>query len=157
MNAVEVAAEMQGLTFAPGLWEVTSEVIAVSAPNLPFEARNRMIGPRGHTRACLTREESARPSARFLAGRGDNGCVYSDFAMRGGRMTGMMRCAESEGGVTLARMQGDYARDGYRLVMTIETPAPDGATMHIQTRTLGRRIGACDSDGPRNDEEGNAT
>ncbi len=143
MSANAVAAELDGLTIAPGLWEVASEVVAVSAPNLPIEARDRMIGPRGQGQACLTPEDAARPSARFLAGRGDNGCAYADFAMDGGRMTGTMRCAEPDGGETLARMTGDYGREGYRLDMVIETPLPDGATIRIETRTTGRRIGDC--------------
>ncbi len=146
MSANEVAAELDGLAFAPGLWEVASDVTAVSAPNLPIEARDRMIGPRGRGQACLTPEDAARPSARFLAGRGDNRCAYADFAMRDGRMTGTMRCAEPEGGETLARMTGDYRRETYRLDMTIETPGPDGATMRIETRTVGRRIGDCPAD-----------
>ncbi|MBX3561122.1 MAG: DUF3617 family protein [Sphingomonas sp.] len=143
MTANEVAAELKGLAIAPGLWDVASEVVAVRAPNLPIEARDRMIGPRRQHRTCLSPEEAARPSARFLAGRGDNGCVYADFAMGNGRMTGTMRCAEPEGGETLARMTGDYRLDSYRLDMTIETPLPDGATMEIETRTLGQRIGGC--------------
>lgn len=143
MSANEVAAELDGLTFAPGLWEVASEVTAVSAPNLPIEARDRMVGPRGRGRACLTPESAARPNARFVTGRGDNRCAYADFAMSDGRMTGTMRCTEPDGGETMARMTGDYRRETYRLDMAIETPGPDGATMRIETRTVGRRIGDC--------------
>ncbi len=146
----DVAAQLNALTIAPGLWEVTSEVIAVSAPNLPIEARDRMIGPRGGGRACLTPDDAARPSASFLAGRGGNGCAYADFAMDGGRLTGTMRCAEPDGTETLARMTGDYRRDGYRLDMTIDTPLPDGARMRIETRTTGRHLGDCpaEANGP---------
>ncbi len=143
MSANDVAAELETLTIDPGLWQVASEVTAVSAPNLPIAARDDMIGPRGRGQACLTPEEAARPSARFLAGRGGDRCVYADFAMDGGRMTGTMRCTEPDGGETLARMTGDYRQESYRLDMVIETPGPDGATMRIETRTTGRRIGDC--------------
>ena len=143
MSANEVAAELETLAIDPGLWEVASEVTAVSAPNLPIAARDDMIGPRARGQACLTPEDAARPSARFLAGRGGDRCAYADFAMDGGRMTGTMRCAEPDGGETLARMTGDYGRESYRLDMAIETPGPDGAAMRIETRTMGRRIGDC--------------
>lgn len=148
MSANDVAAQLDALAIAPGLWDVTSEVIAVSAPNLPIEARERMIGPRGGGRTCLTAEDAARPSARFLAGRRDNGCAYADFAMDGGRLTGTMRCTGADGVETLARMTGDYRRDGYRLDMAIDTPLPDGARMRIDTRTVGRRLGDCPAEPP---------
>jgi hypothetical protein len=143
MSRNDVAAALSGLAIQPGEWEVASAVTGVSAPNLPILARNRMIGPRGRARGCITPEQAARPDAGFLAGPGRNNCSFGDFAMTGGRITGIMRCTEPSGGITTARMTGDYARDGYRLDMTIETPAPDGATMRIDTRTIGRRIGDC--------------
>lgn len=148
MTADDVAAALDDLTIAPGLWEVASEVVAVSAPNLPIEARDRMIGPRARHRACLSPADAARPGAGFLAGRRDSACTYADFAMAGGRMTGTMRCVEPGEGETLARMAGDYGQRGYRLDMTIETALPDGATMRIETRTVGQRIGDCPADPP---------
>ena len=66
------------------------------------------------------------PDAGFLASPGRGACSFTDFAMAGGRITGTMHCAE-RGGTTTTRMTGDYAGDGYRLGMTIETPMPDGA------------------------------
>lgn len=143
MSANDVAAELSDMTIAPGQWEVASEVLRVRAPNLPIQARDQMIGPRARIRSCVTPAQAARPDARFLAGQSQRGCSYTDFAMAGGRMTGTMRCPEPGGGITVARMTGDYRRDRYALAMTIETPMPDGATIRIETRTLGRRIGDC--------------
>lgn len=143
MSANQVAAELSDMTIAPGEWEVASEVLRVSAPNLPIQARDRMIGPRARIRSCVTPEQAARPDARFLAGQSQRGCGYADFAMADGRMTGTMHCPEPGGGTTVARMTGDYRRDRYALAMTIETPMPDGAMIRIETRTLGRRVGDC--------------
>jgi hypothetical protein len=143
MSANQVAETLDAVTIAPGLWEIASEVVAVSAPNLPIQARDRMIGPRPAIRNCITPEQAAQPSARFLAARAGGACTYADFAMHGGRMTGTMRCAEPDGGATTAHMAGDYRRDSYALRMTITTPMPDGAIMRVQTRTIGRRVGAC--------------
>lgn len=143
MSRGEASQALSGLAIQPGEWEVASEVTGVSAPNLPIVARNRMIGPRGRARGCITPEQAARPDAGFLAGQGRGGCNFADFTMTGGRITGTMRCTEPGGGTTTARMTGDYAGDGYRLGMTIETPIPDGTTMRIETRTTGRRVGDC--------------
>lgn len=143
MTANQVAAELSGVQIAPGLWEIASEITAVSAPNLPIQVRDRMIGPRQRLRNCITPEQAARPDAGFLAAQNNSACSYEGFAMRGGRMTGTMRCAEPGGGVTVAEMTGDYARDRYALGMTIQTPLPDGVQMRIETRTTGRRIGGC--------------
>lgn len=143
MTANQVAAELTNVQIAPGLWEIASEITAVSAPNLPIQVRDRMIGPRQRLRNCITPEQAARPDAGFLAAQDNSSCTYEGFAMRGGRMTGTMRCPEPGGGVTVAEMEGEYVGDRYALGMTIQTPMPDGATMRIQTRTTGRRIGNC--------------
>lgn len=142
MSANQVAATLADVPIAPGAWEIASEVVHVAALNLPIEVRDRMIGGRPALRSCVTPEQAARPNARFLAA-GDNDCTYADFTMRDGRMTGTMRCPDPNGGATVARMEGDYRREAYVLRMTIETPMPDGAVMRVQTRTMGRRIGAC--------------
>lgn len=141
-SANDVAATLGGITIQPGLWVITSEVTEVSAPNLPLQARDRMLGARPPIRSCITPEQAARPDARFLAAEGGNGCSYADFAMANGRMTGTMRCPEAAGATT-AQMTGDYRPDRYVLTMTIETPMPDGAVMRVNTRTVGRRTGDC--------------
>lgn len=144
MSANEVAGTLDAVPIAPGLWEIASEVVDVAAPNLPVAVQRRMIGPRARVRSCVTPEQAARPSAGFLAARAEGpDCRYADFAMRDGRMTGTMRCAEPDVGETVARMDGNYRRESYVLSMRIETPMPDGVTMRIDTRTTGRRIGAC--------------
>ena len=150
MPANEVAGALDAVPIEPGLWEIASEVVNVSAPNLPIAVQRRMIGPRARIRSCVTPEQAARPSAGFLAAREvGRDCRYADFAMRDGRMTGTMRCAEAGGGATVARMDGTYRRENYLLRMTIETPMPDGAVMRIDTRTIGRRVAACPAEGAR--------
>lgn len=148
MSANEVAGTLDAVPIAPGLWEIASEVVDVGAPNLPVAVQRRMIGPRARVRSCVTPAQAARPSAGFLAARAEGpDCRYADFAMRDGRMTGTMRCAEPGVGETVARMDGTYRREDYVLSMRIETPMPDGVTMRIDTRTTGRRIGACPAEG----------
>ncbi|MGZ8337292.1 MAG: DUF3617 domain-containing protein [Allosphingosinicella sp.] len=40
-------------------------------------------------------------------------------------------------------MTGRYGPRAYDLRMDMESPMPDGATMTLQVRTQGRRIGDC--------------
>ena len=134
-----VAAELGGLRIEPGLWEVRSEVLDVSAPNLPIEVRNRMLGPRGSIRHCITPEQAERPSANFLAARQSSDCRYRDFRMTEGRLTGAMTCPEAT-----ATMAGRYGPTGYDMRMEMRSAMPDGAVMTLRLRSSGRRIGECE-------------
>ena len=138
MTREEVAGELAAMRIEPGLWELTSEVVEVSAPDLPREVRNRMVGPRARLRNCITPEQASRPGANFLAMRADSECAYRDFTVRDGEMRGTMTCP----GAT-ARMAGRYGAESYALGMEMESPMPGGATMTLQVRARGRRIGDC--------------
>ncbi|HEV2865396.1 MAG TPA: DUF3617 domain-containing protein [Allosphingosinicella sp.] len=143
MTADEVAAELAELRIEPGQWEISSDVLDVRAPNLPLQVRSRMVGPRSRMRHCITAEQAERPSANFLAMRSDSACAYRDFVFEGGRLHGTMACP----GVT-ARMNGNYGPRGYETRMEMQSPLPDGATMTLQIRTRGRRVGPCEGADP---------
>ena len=118
---------MAGVAIEPGLWESTSAVVGVSAPNLPIEVQRRMIGPRPSARNCITPEQAARPDANFLAARAGSRCRYRDFSMRGGRI----RRRDDLPRAGLAPPDGsDHAGPvrtaRYALGMRMETPMPDG-------------------------------
>ena len=138
MSVEEVAGQLSSMRIEPGLWELTSEVLEVRGPDLPREVRNRMVGPRPRLRHCITPEQAARPSANFLAGRPDRGCVYRTFAARDGRMTGETICPD-----TRTRMEGRYGPRAYDMRMEMESPVPGGEAMTLELRARGRRIGDC--------------
>jgi hypothetical protein len=139
MTADEVAAELADMRIAPGLWELTSEVVDVRAPDLPQEVRQRMIGPRARLRHCITAEQAAHPSATFLAGHPESECAYRGFTVEGGRLRGAMTCPEAS-----ATMAGRYGPEAYDLRMEMASPMPNGATMTLELRSRGRRIGDCE-------------
>ncbi|MGZ8361705.1 MAG: DUF3617 domain-containing protein, partial [Allosphingosinicella sp.] len=89
-------------------------------------------------RHCITAQQAARPGARFLALRADSDCVYQGFGLRDGGLRGTMICPDAT-----AVMTGRYGPRAYDLRMDMESPMPDGATMTLQVRTQGRRIGDC--------------
>ena len=144
MTPEQVADQLAGMRIDPGLWELTSEVIEVSAPDLPREVRNRMVGPRARLRNCIGPEQASRPGANFLAMRGDSECAYRDFTVQGGVMRGTMICPDA-----MARMTGRYGPTSYDLRMEMESPMPEGATMTLQLRARGRRIGDCGEENAR--------
>ena len=139
MTPEQVADELADMRIDPGLWELSSEVVEVSAPDLPREVRNRMVGPRARMRNCIGPEQASRPGANFLAMRADSDCSYRGFTVRDGRMRGTMVCPGA-----VARMAGRYEPTGYDLDMEMESPLPGGATMTLQLRAHGRRIGECE-------------
>ena len=143
-TAEDVANQLAGVAIEPGLWESASEVVGVSAPDLPLQVQRRMIGPRPSSRACITPEQAARPDANFVAARPGSRCSYRDFSMQGGRISGTMTCPEPGlNRPTIAAMQGRYGPRAYALAMRMETAMPDGAAMVLEVRGRGRRIGAC--------------
>lgn len=145
MSADEVAAELSALSIEPGLWRVASEVTAASGDNLPRAARARIEAHRRSVSSCVTAAEAARPEANFLRQQRDGHCSYRGFSLRSGRMRGQMRCTGGglPGAVT-TEMDGRYRPGAYELIMRMtSTGMPEGANMVIETRTVGRRIGAC--------------
>lgn len=141
MTTEEVAAELAAMRIRPGLWELSSDVVDVRAPDLPHEVRQRMIGPRSRLRHCITPEQAERPEANFLAARSDSDCVYRGFTVRDGRISGEMLCPDAT-----ARMQGRYQPDGYDMRMAMTSPMENGATMTVTLRSRGRRVGDCGED-----------
>jgi len=143
MSVNEVAAELANIEIKAGLWESTSEVTDVTAPNLPREVQNRMKRPAQTVRHCITEEQAARPDANFLATQRDN-CTYQDFTMRRGRIEGRMTCSGGEnGGQATAEMSGNYGSENYDMRMRMEMEGPEDSTMTIETRASGRRVGEC--------------
>jgi len=145
MTAAEVAAELRGLGIEPGLWEVTSAVIDARGENLPREAQARMKSHRRTIRNCITPEQAARPDANFLARRQGGECSYRGFRIEGARMRGEMHCTGGRlPGAMTTSMDGQYGPRRYEVRMhMVSTGMPAGANMIIDTRTVGRRIGAC--------------
>jgi hypothetical protein len=114
---------------------------------MPLELAERMKGPRGATRHCITPAQAARPDAAFLAGRRSGQCSYGDFAMRGGRIAGSMTCRAADGAETRARMRGSYTPEAFDMRMEMETPGFGGGTLAVAVRQSGRRVGECGSEG----------
>jgi hypothetical protein len=149
MTAQEVAAELRKVHIEPGLWEVTSRVLDASGPNLPREARARMIAHRQSVRNCVTPERAAHPEGNFLRTQRDSNCTYRDFSTDGGQVRGSMRCTGGGmPGVMTTRMEGRYGPQSYDVTLHMSsTEMPHGADVTIIARTIARRISDCPANG----------
>ena len=156
MSANEVAAELRNVRIEPGLWESTTQVVNVTAPNLPVQARDAMMNrPATPVRNCITPEQAERPDANFFNSAQNSNCSYRDFSMRGGRLQGSMTCTGGGmPGTMTTTMNGEYGPQSYDMTMRMQTAGmPQGADLTIEARTRGRRIGDCPAGGEQEDEE----
>jgi hypothetical protein len=142
MSRADVARVLSGLHIQPGLWETRSAVVDAAGPNLPVEARQRMIGPRPTGRHCIGAADAARPDAHFLATPAGRGCVYRGFALADGHLVGTTICPGPTGPAT-TRMDGQYRPARYAARMEIANPMPDGAILVVTVDSAGQRIGDC--------------
>jgi hypothetical protein len=128
-------------SFAPGLWETTTEVLSMNVPNMPQGFRPPMP-PATTVRHCLTPEQVSRPPADFMSGGGESGgCTYQDFAMANGRIRGTIQCGAEAGSMRMT-MDGSFTPTRYEMNQQVETSG-QGMTMNMESRTTGRRVGDC--------------
>ena len=139
----QVAQEMSAIKMRPGQWEATQEIISASAPGMPPEAMQQMVGNKTTVSSCVTPEQAEKPSANFLSGQKNSNCTYEDFSMENGRMTGTMTC--SGGGMpgkAVMKIAGDYSPLAYQMDMEMNVGG-GGMDMVVKARTTGRRTGEC--------------
>ena len=128
-------------TMQPGQWEITTEVVRMSAPNMP-QGMSMPNPPPTTVRTCLTAEQAAAPSGGFLTGSGENsGCTASNMTMTGGRIQGTVQC-EQPGTTMRSTLDGTFTPTSMEMNQRVETSA-QGMTMEIESRTTGRRVGDC--------------
>jgi hypothetical protein len=146
-TAAEVAEEMASLKMEPGQWEATNEILSATAPGLPEGALKQMVGQKSTISNCVTPEQAERPSANFIAAQKNMDCTYQDFSMRGGRIEGTMSCrGQGMPGEMVMRLGGTYEPERYDINMKMDSGAM-GASVTIEARTTGRRLGECTGGG----------
>lgn len=129
--------------FQPGLWEITTQVLNMSGPNIP-QGVTMPTPPPTTVRTCMTPEQAGQPGANFFTGSGESGgCTYENNSMAGGRIAATVQC-NNEGGTMRSNMSGQFTATSFELDQQVETTA-QGMTMNIESRTSGRRVGDCPS------------
>ena len=128
-------------TMQPGEWEITTEVVRMSGPNMP-QGVNMPTPPPTTIRNCLTPQQASAPSGGFLTGTGEgSGCTASNMTMTGGRIQGTVQC-EQQGTTMRSTLDGQFTPTSMEMNQRVETTS-QGVTMEIESRTTGRRVGDC--------------
>jgi hypothetical protein len=116
-------------------------------PGMPESAqasvRQTMAAANAGHEFCLTDAETRRPSEDFFAGK-DSKCRYERFAMKGGKIDGVMRC-EHDGMKQVMELAGDYSPDHYTMRMDMRTQSQrtNMGNMHMVMQVDAKRIGDC--------------
>jgi hypothetical protein len=136
------------VTFQPGKWQATSELVSMEVPGMPPELAKANVGQKTSFESCMTAEQAAKPPSDFFTHNdATTSCTTQNFAMAGGKLDATMICEDRKtpGRMTMT-LQGDYQPSSYTATMTmIRDGAPAGGNMKITARTSGKRIGECDA------------
>lgn len=156
----EVATKARAaLKIEPGLWNSSTEILAVDMPGIKNKAMAEQIANSIRSAKatnfshCVTPAEAGKPSSEMFAGKANGQCRYDNFQMAGGRIDATMSCTPQSGGLqgsTAAggtmkmTMNGTYSSTGYDMTMNMATGAEaPGGGMSIKAHTKGARTGAC--------------
>ncbi len=119
---------------SPGLWEITMETRAASAPGFapaPF-----------HLTQCLTAEDARDPGRLLgqIANPGATDCTYTERTYSGNSLSFAMQCA---GGFAIAS-RGQVAFSAETMEGSIAATANVGGTrVETQNKISAHRVGAC--------------
>jgi hypothetical protein len=120
-------------TVTPGMWESTSTITALDAPNLPPAVQAQM--KRSHTiRHCITPEQAAKGPEEVL--KGNKSCQTRKFTLSGGMFDVDMVCQS----MTM-HSQGRFTPTSYSSTGTMTMSGGGGMTMSFSG--TGKLVGPC--------------
>ena len=135
-----------GSEMQPGEWEMTMEMLEVSAPSMPPAAaaqmKQQMKQAPVTTRTCVSEEEAKGPKPETLTGKAGNNCRTEGFSWAGGKVAGKTICDSPTGGKMTMTMDGEYGPTSMTMNMKTSTEA-QGIPMTMDVRVSGKRIGDC--------------
>jgi hypothetical protein len=128
----------------PGEWEMTMEMVNMSAPNLPPAIVAQMKRAPTVTRDCVTPEEAKGPKPEtFAAQQNGNNCKQEDFVWGAGRAHGKTSCTSANGSDKMVMtMDGTYTPQSMDMTLKSETQTHN-VSMSSEMHMTGRRIGEC--------------
>jgi hypothetical protein len=135
------------VTFLPGKWQATSELVKMEVPGMPPEMAKANVGQKTSFEHCITAEQAAKPPSDFFTNAKQTDCTSKSYSMAGGKLSATMVCVDQKTKTNMTMtMQGDYHPDSYTAMMTMVTDGmPNGGEMKITATTSGKRVGDCDA------------
>ena len=136
-----------GVSLEPGLWEMKTEVVSVSAEGLPPGAAESMKAQAGGTtRNCMSAEDAKGPKADMFAKGQPGNCKSEGFSWSGGRIQGKTTCSGGPaGGKAVVTMDGTYSGQAMDMTLKSETDVA-GHAIKSEMRISGKRVGECTAD-----------
>ena len=123
----------------PGLWQSTSKITAVSAPDMPANVTKMMAGqPPMVSKQCIRPADAAKGYDEMLKDKARN-CVVKSSRYVGGVMDVQTQCT-GQGQVSTMHMHGPYSPTAYTLTseMTMSNAEmPMKMTMIVSGKLLG--------------------
>ena len=134
------AAAAGNLQMRPGQYEVTTEFLALEAPNMPPGMADMMKQQNQKSTNCVTEKEIREAQGGLFTGEEAKECTETSVKMEGGKMGGRLVCGKGDEATTM-EVAGTYSADSYNVQTTM---IAKGTKM--RSRTTGRRVGECPAD-----------
>jgi hypothetical protein len=130
---------------APGRWETTvtlGKMEMAGVPESAAKAMSQQQGTHSGMATCLTPADAAKMQDGGMFQQSPGDCKYDRFSMAGGRIEGVMSCAQGGQKVAMT-MSGTYSASAYDIAMTTQTDAGGGRTMKMSMDVKSQRTGEC--------------
>jgi hypothetical protein len=141
--------------FAPGQWELASEVTGFRNTGQGRPAIDTPVGTRATASLCVGAGHEIQTA--FFAGEGYR-CSYGTYYVRNGRVNVTLACSREglAGGITMSG-EGTFQADSVEFRRNLRTSMAGGGDVTIDSRVTGRRTGDCTADsdqGPGHNKQG---
>lgn len=147
----ENKAEAVAASFAPGQWELTSEVTGLRQADRGSPQINTPAGTRTTQSLCVGADHQVQTA--FFAGEGYR-CTYGTYYVRNGRVNLTLACTREglTGNITMAA-EGTFQADSVEFRRNLRTILTGDGDVEIDSRVTGRRTGDCTPDAGESEGE----
>ena len=130
----------------PGLYEVTSEVTALSSTDNTTPFTKLKVGGKTTVRACVGADSKPAPEL-FAEAEGDK-CEIKNSYIRYGRLSAQMSCKrEGKRGEVMPAMMGSFKADSFEGEITQLSYFIEDGDYRMTRKVSARRVGDCPAGG----------
>lgn len=128
-------------TLAPGLYELTSEVTAVSSTDNSTPATSLKQGDKSTVRACVSKDG---PASELFAETPADKCEVKNSYVRYGRISAQMSCKrDGLSGDVMPAMMGSFRADSFEGEITTLTYLTKDGDYRMNRKISAKRVGDC--------------
>ena len=132
----------------PGQYRTTTQLLELSAPGLPEDARAMMQAQLAQsdadvTTSCLTEEQAANSQEEMLKQMTQASCTVQRFDVSGGNIDAAMSCPAGNGITGDVTVTGTMGETGSDMEMSFSTNMPGAGEATFRMQVVSERIGDC--------------